>query len=840
MSGNRYLTVAQFKYSRTCSGFKPFALMHLSSAPIPEFERNEKVKNCLINALKQGDESKALSMWGDFFDEEYGKLPGVINPSAGDLVFAKGERFIKWFFEQNFEIVADGLKYGFLYEDTIIKGETDMLLKRPDGSRLYMEIRFGKNPYSDAARKEENKTPNSVELLARMSTTLYENEDCCIAYLTGKRDKSKEIAEVFESGKGYNLALLRHDTNASERLKQVMSINCKRDCKSCRMSSLCITKPFMETDYVVEKVVKTISTMSKPTEAQEQVICHEDGPMVCTAIPGAGKTRVLVERMFRMIKAGVPAERFFFATFTRKACKEIRDRIGRMVKKGKAPTVGTFHSIAYDIIKESGPEGMFEKIATETVKSRIIEEVVREVPVISGFSYEYPSLGDNGLYKTLIDQFDRINLVGVDAFQYDGDCEGILRAYEAYRRRYESSGYFEYDDLIRYALKLLRDEDILKKYQDRWDYFMVDEFQDVSREQAEFVMLLAGKKNNLLVVGDDDQSIYEWRNGTDYYLRNFSKFYPDAKLIYMEDNFRTTKRILDSAESLIRNNEGRYKKHIKSVKEDGLAPIYAEQFSDEDIIRILEEEKDFEPSDICILGRSNSSLEDLAIKLEAAGLHAVGPRNFVIDSKEFGLLKCFLNFVYNKDEAPGQDLYRILKYCDIDFEHDSTAIKALFFDKAQMPSQISCALAAVDEDTELKEKLCTIFYELTGIEELTAPLEAIMDRFEEEGITELNEALKLMVDMERFHDRAEIEFPRRKGFYNILTSHKAKGKEFPYVIIYGVEAYDDTKEDRNLLYVSMTRAEKKLVMVQRGLQLPPLMDEVKGLQSIDEYMRGLA
>ena len=835
MNGRDYLTVAQLKYQRSCEKFKDIAVMHLSGDSVPEFERNDAVKRALILSLSEADEELAVEKIRSFFIEKYAVLPGVLNKDAGSITLKKCERFIKWFFEKGFIIKAKALKYCLPLEGLLIKGESDLLLKRTDGSLLYMDIRLGKNPYSDAARIEENKPSNSIELLARMSTAYFENADCCIAYLTSKKDRSTEIAELYEHGKGSNVAFMACNSLAKERLIESMKISCRKDCHACRFYDLCTTKPFEQNDYVVEEVKRKLSTMSKPTSAQERVIAHEDGPMVCTAIPGAGKTRVLVERMFRMIKEGKAPNRFFFATFTRKACKEIRDRIGKVVKRGKEPTIGTFHSIAYDILKEHNPD-LLNKIATETVKCRLIEEAVKHCPVIRGVSYDYPALGDNGLYKKLMAEFDKIGLVGEEAYTNELDKEGILRAYDIYEKLYADGMYFEYDDMIRMALDLLRDENILEMYQSRWDYFMVDEFQDVSKEQAKLVMLLSGRNRNLLVVGDDDQSIYEWRNGTDYYLRHFNEFYPEAELVYMEDNFRTTAKILDAAESLIANNKDRYKKHINAIKEDGLPPFYAEGLNDSDFIELLRREKDFEPEEICILARKNADLERLAKKMEENGLLSIGPRNFIIDSKEFGLIKCFLNFAKNGAETKGQDLYRILKYCGISFEANPAAIYEKFLDYEKMPSQISCALVALEENgKEVKDILMNVFTELTGITESTAPLDALFDRIEEEGITKIDDVLKLLLDMERFKDTSEIEYAQRKGYYNLLTSHKAKGKEFPCVYIYGVEEYEETKEQRNLLYVSMTRAENKLVIVQRGTQLSPLINEIHGLKAINDY-----
>ena len=834
MNGKDYLTVSQLKYTRSCGEYKDLAVMHLGGAAVPEFERNEAIKNALIESLMAESESAAKDTIRGFFAEKYAILPGVLNKDAGSMTLLKAERFIGWFYNQGFKLRASNLKYCFPLDGILVKGVSDMLIQRTDGSSLYMDIRFGKNPYSDAARKAENKTENSIELLARMCTASFENRDCAIAYLTAKRDKSRELtSDIFENGKGTNLAYMAVRADAKEKLKEMLNVECKKDCNACRMNELCNTKPFVEEDYIVKEVKKSVSTMSKPTLAQSVVINHEDGPMVCTAIPGAGKTRVLVERMFRMIKEGKNPKKFFFATFTRKACREIKDRIEKIVKKGNEPTIGTFHSIAYDIIKESTPDAV-NRIATETVKYTLIEEALKHCPIVAGFSYDYPAL-DNGLYKGLMAQFENIKKVGEDAYTFEkGDREAVIKAYHEYTKLYEAGMYFEYDDMISKAVDILKNKDVLEMYRDLWDYYMVDEFQDVSKDQAEFIMLLAGRNNNLLVVGDDDQAIYEWRNGTDFYLRHFDKFYPDAKLVYMEDNFRTTAKILDSAESLISNNKERYGKHINSVKEEGLPPYYAEGIEDSGFIELLKNEKGFEPQDICILGRNNSELSSLALKMEDAGLHSIGPRNYIINSKEFGLLKCFLNFAKLGTLTPGQDLYRVLRYCDIKTEKTYAAIYEQFFDEKLMPAQISCALVALKQpEKELNDILKDVFTELTGIDVTTAALDALLDRLEEEGLATWEEALKLMHDMERFRDTSEIEYPRREGYYNILTSHKAKGKEFPCVYIYGVENYSDTKEDRNLLYVSMTRAEKKLVMIQRGLQLAPLIDEVKGLKALE-------
>lgn len=829
-----YLTPKQLKLTRACDTYRTLALQHLTDDRDDETEKREAVRACIRYSLTEPCLEGAEALWGGFMDGVYPLLPGVVGRAAGNETDFLVRRFMRWFYGEGYRVRGTDRGYSFEYGGVTVRGTADLEVEDRDGRTLFMDISFRRKEYVERTRKAENLVGNSIELLSMMRglATPENRADCCIAYLKSRDDRSGNPADAFEKGRGKNLALMAYDGNAEGRLSEAMSIRCDRDCEGCRYRDACLTQEMAFEEGEAEEVDlarKLRVTDAKPSESQQRVIDHGDGPMVVLAVAGGGKTRALTERFARLVKDGVPVEKILSMTFTRKAAGELASRLGAVTGRGGRPESYTFHGLFSMLLRDYGSEADRGKLATTTKRKDLIMRAVSEGPVIGGLSYEYPELR-HGLYNTLDTMFEAFTEHGFRPPEnFRGDRDALREVWDIYRRHYAEEGFFTYDDIVRRAEELTEDPEVLSRIQERWTYFMVDEFQDVNPQIARTVYRMASLRNNLVVVGDDDQSIFGFNGGTEKYILEFTKEFPGAETVYMEDNYRTTARILDSAQSLISHNRGRKGKVLNSRKGDGLPPAVLQGFDRAYTAEYVKEmTKSWAPEDICVLARRNSDLENLARELGERGVKCLPPRRYLTDTQEFGVLHCFLKYYYMRENTPTVFLWRLLRYVGVTPEPGRPLYD--YFDPRNMPECISDAVIAAGEPgTGAAEKVAEIFMRLSCFEEGTTELANLCDRICDEACGDLREAYQLLDKMKRFQDRTEVEMTERRGYVNLLTSHKSKGKEWKCVIIYRLEDYEADETERRLLYVSMTRAMECLTLIQTGEGVAPLLDEIRGL-----------
>ena len=316
---------------------------------------------------------------------------------------------------------------------------------------------------------------------------------------------------------------------------------------------------------------------------QKEAATHLDGPLLILAGAGSGKTRVLTNRIAWLIgEKGVAPWNIMAITFTNKAAKEMKDRVERMVEDfSREVHVATFHSTCVRILRRYidriGYQNSFDIFDTDDTKS-LMKDVCTRMGINTKLYRE----------KMLLSKISHLKEELIDPEQYhqealqDRDREQILisEVYLEYQRRLERCNALDFDDLISLTVRLFREHpDVLDHYQERWKYLMVDEYQDTNKAQFVFISLLAQKYRNLCVVGDDDQSIYRFRGADIGNILNFEAIFPDTKVIRLEQNYRSTQNILDSANSVISNNTGRKRKHLWTDRGAG-DPVRVKRFED--------------------------------------------------------------------------------------------------------------------------------------------------------------------------------------------------------------------------------------------------------------------
>ncbi|HAU87654.1 MAG TPA: DNA helicase PcrA [Lachnospiraceae bacterium] len=607
---------------------------------------------------------------------------------------------------------------------------------------------------------------------------------------------------------------------------------------------------------------------------QKRAVLHNRGPLLILAGAGSGKTRVLTHRIAYLIdEAGVNPWNILAITFTNKAAREMRERVDNIVGYGSENIwVSTFHSTCVRILRRHidrlGYDTNFTIYDSDDQKT-LIREVCKYLDVDTKKFKERALMAAISHAKDEMmspEQFEREN-------QVDYGKRTIAKVYKEYQSRLKKNNALDFDDLINKTVELLRtNEDVLHYYQNRFKYIMVDEYQDTNTAQFELISTLASTVNeegemehNLCVVGDDDQSIYKFRGANIYNILNFEKQYPDTKIIKLEQNYRSTKNILAAANEVIAHNTERKSKALWTEQEEG-DPIYWQIFDTDrdeaesiavDIANAVKND-DKMYSDFAVLYRTNAQSRILEERLVNLGVpyKIVGGVNFY-QRKEIKDLLCYLKTIDNgNDDISVKRIINVPKrgigLTSVDKVQVHAIDKGISFYQAlteaeyiptlgRAASKISPFVSMIEI---LKGKLHNPDYSLldlfdeiieaTGyvdelredgtiesqtrienIQELRNKIASYLDSTDEPSLSNFLEEVSLVADIDTVTDDTNVVI--------LMTIHSAKGLEFPYVYMCGMEdgifpsymtiTSDDPteiEEERRLCYVGITRAKKKL------------------------------
>ena len=600
---------------------------------------------------------------------------------------------------------------------------------------------------------------------------------------------------------------------------------------------------------------------------QQEAVYHTEGPLLILAGAGSGKTRVLTHRIAYLIdECQVNPWNILAITFTNKAAGEMRERVDQIVDFGAEDIwVSTFHSTCVRILRRYidrlGYDRSFTIYDGDDQKT-VIKEVCKKLNI------------DTKIYKerTLLSAISsaKDEMIGPKEYllRSEGDYarQRIAQVYEEYQKRLRSNNALDFDDLLFKTVELFKtDAEVLNYYQDRFKYIMVDEYQDTNTVQFQFVSLLAAKYRNLCVVGDDDQSIYKFRGANIHNILDFEKTFPDAKVIKLEQNYRSTKTILDAANGVIHHNQGRKDKTLWTDNEQGV-PIALNQYQTEyeeamgivNDIAAKTERNEAEYKDFAVLYRTNAQSRVLEEKFVTRNIpyRVVGGVNFY-QRKEIKDILAYLKIINNgQDDVAvrrvvnvpkrgigattvtkaaeyadqwGISLYETFKQVDGIPGLGRAAAKIngfvnliqVFRTKAEYMSLAELYDEVLEDTGYLKELQAEQTDEATtrieNLDELRNKIVAYEEETEQPSLNELLEQIALVADVDNMDDSDNKVI--------LMTLHSAKGLEFPYVYLCGMEdglfpsymtiANDDPmeiEEERRLCYVGITRAMKKLTL----------------------------
>ncbi|MCR4781398.1 MAG: DNA helicase PcrA [Lachnospiraceae bacterium] len=602
---------------------------------------------------------------------------------------------------------------------------------------------------------------------------------------------------------------------------------------------------------------------------QKLGVTTTEGPLLILAGAGSGKTRVLTYRTAYLIEEmGVKPYNIMAITFTNKAAKEMRERIDKLVgNEDGGVWVSTFHSACVRILRRFAERigyGNNFTIYDSDDSKTLIKHILKDLQIDSKRFKEKMFMGEISSAKNeLIGSLEYRN-----RFSNDYKLNVVGQVYQEYEARLRQNNAFDFDDLIMKTVELFKTvPEVLNLYQDRLHYIMVDEYQDTNNAQFQLIRLLAGRRQNLCVVGDDDQSIYKFRGANIYNILNFEKHFPDAKVIKLEQNYRSTQVILDAANGVIKNNVGRKAKKLWTEKSGG-DKITFRQFES------AYEEADYIAMDItskcrdglysymddAILYRTNAQSRILEEKLMHLNIpyKIIGGVNFY-SRMEIKDILSYLHVIENvQDEIAIRRIINVPKrgIGAASLEKVSTFARAngySFYESLLKAKDIPTLGKAADkikkftdlieelrEDTKTNKRIALLIrnvYEMSGYAEAlrlenTEESKARLENLEElyaKGVSydEGTEEPTLTGFLEEVALVAQIDdLEESKDYVVLMTLHSAKGLEFPNVYMAGMEdglfpgfmsmmAGDDSEdmeEERRLCYVGITRAKERLVM----------------------------
>lgn len=593
-------------------------------------------------------------------------------------------------------------------------------------------------------------------------------------------------------------------------------------------------------------------------DKQMEAILKTDGPILIIAGAGSGKTKVLTTKIAYLVDNGVPTDNILAITFTNKAAKEMKDRvIGLLGSVGYQLRISTFHSFGVFLIHEHydllGYKENFTILDSDDSLT-LIKKIMKDLNInIKDYNPKAIRNSISSSKNELISASDFERFIGNDFDQK------VFEVYQRYEKKLLLNNSLDFDDLLFLPIKLFREyPEVLRHYQELYQYIMVDEYQDTNEAQYILIKMLSALNRNICVVGDESQSIYSFRGSNYRNILNFEKDYKDCETILLEQNYRSTSTILDSANDVIKNNKHRKDKKLWTENEIGDKLQYYRALDEKDEalyvvnqINILVD-NGVNKSDIAVLYRTNaqSRVMEEALLKENIPYKVVGSFYFY-NRKEIKDLICYLRLIYNtSDDISLQRVINVpkrgigLKTIESLIEKanlNNSSIFDVIDDGKELNFKIMINGIISELDNYTLTELIDLVLDKTGMRkelesEKSIESEIRLENLEEfKSITKAFEEKNGIVSLEDFLTEISLvsdvtEHREDNDVVTLMTVHSAKGLEFENVFLIGMEEgvfphsnsfFDDEalEEERRLCYVAITRAKKKLWLVNAHKRL---------------------
>lgn len=674
----------------------------------------------------------------------------------------------------------------------------------------------------------------------------YPNIQIHSVYLTHKNDTLDKVLRNLEisdsttsnmhtlSYQGYYNNGVLNESAIADAIKQSL-VKSKKNCYECSYASLCKTPPINVEQKNVMTAPPSMYRIPDYTADQMNVVRHKEGPLLVCAGPGSGKTATIIGRIRYLVEeCGITPQFLLVVTFTNKAAQELKERCLSFLDEWQLPKIATLHAFAYQILREH--QELLEKdlkLLTNVEQFKIIQNIVSVIPPLTGFTYgqEY---GNRGLYKTLAKTLNQY--FAMSEYEFFSKNPNVGRDFIGFAKMYkeiiECNDYITFDEQISLTNKLFDENpDVLHVYQQLYQYVMVDEYQDVNAAQVKMLYAIA-KHGNIVVVGDDDQSIYGFRGASADFMLQFTRIYPTAKTVVLKDNFRSTKSLVNAAQALIHNNHHRISKDIRSGSHiEGVQPMVINSLDSSVIDSLIDDllKRGYHYDNIAILSTKNAPLEDLHNTLKAPSVLA---KSYLRYDGLFTFAHSVLKLYYSKmsddtaflqyaelfkkrhllSKEQGLGLYdsMLSKYGYDDLRTCSGRYPADdgIFSRELGMLQDTFSLLENTPDIQTFLKMCVFQSNWNSSD----AQDVILEQVNKQGIYDIRELLTFMDNLLSFEDEARVDV-NTTGKVILSTCHDAKGKEFPVVIIRNDYSSND-EEVRRVFYVAVTRAKEQLYILQ--------------------------
>ena len=543
---------------------------------------------------------------------------------------------------------------------------------------------------------------------------------------------------------------------------------------------------------------------------QQKAVIACSGPLLVLAGAGSGKTKVLTTKIAYLIDSlGVKPYNILAITFTNKAAKEMSDRLYSMIGEvSRSAQVSTFHSFGLKILRENyqslGYFNNFIIMDSEDTLS-IIKKILKELNLDTKIYNPHAIRNKiSGCKNELMEPIDYEKYAASDYEKI------VLKVYEIYQRTLKQNNSIDFDDLLILPIKLFRTyPDILNKYQEKYKYILIDEYQDTNEAQYILTKLISKKYRNICVVGDVDQSIYGFRGANYRNILNFEKDYPDALTIKLEQNYRSTNNILEAANSVIKNNKERKSKNLWSKKGDGDKVVYFRAFNEKDeAFYVIREIKNLLSKNVYLRLIYNDKDNISLLR--------------VINTPKRGIGNKTVSNLINIANIENKSIYEVIS------SGKELEFKKIIENLKEISNNVTL--------TELVDKILDV----TGIKEeykneKTLEADIRLENLEEfKSITKSFEEKNGLISLEDFLLEISLvsdvnEYKDDKNRISLMTVHSVKGLEFDYVFVVGLEEgifphinslmdNSEVEEERRLMYVAITRAREKLYLVNAKMR----------------------
>lgn len=599
-------------------------------------------------------------------------------------------------------------------------------------------------------------------------------------------------------------------------------------------------------------------------DKQKEAVLATEGPCLVIAGAGSGKTKVLTHKIaYLLSEKNVKPWNILSITFTNKAANEMKQRVEKLVGEASQEMwLGTFHSICVRILRRFIDRIGFDTtflIFDSTDQRTLVKECIKSIGLDDKLFTDRNVLSEISNGKN--------DMLEPKAYQvkYNGDFrkEKIGEVYELYQKKLKENNALDFDDIINYTIKILTENpDVLEYYTEKFEYVLVDEYQDTNKAQFMLVSILASKYGNITVVGDNDQGIYSFRGADITNILNFEKDFPGSKIVKLEQNYRCTGNILKAANAVIKNNENKYDKKLWTENEEGKLPcIYkAEDEYDEASyivkqINMLKMEEYLKLSDFVILYRMNSqsrAIEDI-FRRENIPYKIIGGLKFyerkeikdiiaylrlifntsdnlslkrIINEPKRGIGKTSLDNIQDISDKTGKSMYEIIKYAE---QYELNRVKANSMQFVEVIEELRKQVNQIPISELIKLTLNKTGYvkalenentieaesRIQNLEEFLTVAIEFEEQMAENTLAEFLESISLTSDIDNMEESEDT--------VTLMTLHSAKGLEFPVVFLVGMEEgifpgyksigeIKELEEERRLFYVGITRAMQYLYL----------------------------